>query len=731
MKCQGVPLLIGLILFFTLLCLYLLYDPVYCIVKGAGVESLNGYFSAADGTYSKIVVESSSRLIPDVFSIFSLKRQITTPAEAILFAKGNWLMVESGKIIYHTDPAATDINIRHPPNQYWMLSNQNDSPIPSSVQCSGYSPRLQADESSNIGALLSRPVTTVLLITLCYYAYYLWKNNIEVSAVSYSYEAIIHRGEYWRIVTASFAHFDLIHLGFNCMGLYQLGLLEPIYGSIAFAYLNIALVFFTMAICLVTHYILIHRYNSTQYISQQAVGYSCVLFAWMVALSVRLVKFCPIFIFPTFCMNTLYAPLPFTIGGVSRIPFNFGPFLLLIFTQLILTRASFIGHLSGILIGYPLAWGALNFVTPIRLVLLLTIAYLAVEKLHITKYYSLYQLQVQNQGRLPPVSEVIERGQSYVNYARWKYSSILVALFMIGEAYFKVSLWDWTSLLISITFIYLAATSILCRTIMYYTSYGYIGIECTKLMIATFIFLIAVLIYQYFNLLSLWSTHRFLSTNGLSYTWLEVYSVVLAVLMLIEMVNIFYLYQMTKEIVTAQQFLQSYHWDSASLNEDWLKLKQRLCFCRGSSGNNDLELQNLEVFQQSSGTRLGNQTLPPPPSAPVRPNADQSRRERALARFEANSNATNATEIQQNVQNPLNQSQVSNQTGSSLGLGILSSLTQPGNVTTVNGVRYERIPADEIALEGDTPDPRNVIRRNSPTNGDSRKGNKALKTMEV
>ncbi len=42
-------------------------------------------------------------------------------------------------------------------------------------------------------------------------------------------------GEWWRILTAGFLHANLIHIGFNCFVLYQLGqLMEPILGRLRF-----------------------------------------------------------------------------------------------------------------------------------------------------------------------------------------------------------------------------------------------------------------------------------------------------------------------------------------------------------------------------------------------------------------------------------------------------------------------------------------------------------------
>lgn len=47
--------------------------------------------------------------------------------------------------------------------------------------------------------------------------------------------AVAH-GEWWRIVTSGFLHANLIHIGFNCWVLYQLGqLMEPVLGKLRFA----------------------------------------------------------------------------------------------------------------------------------------------------------------------------------------------------------------------------------------------------------------------------------------------------------------------------------------------------------------------------------------------------------------------------------------------------------------------------------------------------------------
>ena len=79
-----------------------------------------------------------------------------------------------------------------------------------------------------------------------------------------------------------------------------------------------------------------------------AVGYSGVLFAWMVVASLEQTHTCPIPFLPNVCFQT------YTLGEHLR--FNFGPWVQLGVAQLILPRVSFLGHLSGILCGFVLHW---------------------------------------------------------------------------------------------------------------------------------------------------------------------------------------------------------------------------------------------------------------------------------------------------------------------------------------------------------------------------------------
>lgn len=62
-------------------------------------------------------------------------------------------------------------------------------------------------------------------------------------------------------------------------------------------------------------------------------------------------------------------------------PVNLGPFLLLFLTKLVLPQSSLTGHLAGIVLGFPLAWGLLGWVTPPLLGSVLVICFLFLEGL--------------------------------------------------------------------------------------------------------------------------------------------------------------------------------------------------------------------------------------------------------------------------------------------------------------------------------------------------------------
>jgi membrane associated rhomboid family serine protease len=90
------------------------------------------------------------------------------------------------------------------------------------------------------------------------------------------------------------------------------------------------------------YHMMIQRFKVEYFRRVTTVGYSCVVFGWMTILVVKQ---------PSLKMNFFY---------VLSLLISFAPFESLIFTSIMAPQASFIGHLSGIIVGYSIAWGLIH-----------------------------------------------------------------------------------------------------------------------------------------------------------------------------------------------------------------------------------------------------------------------------------------------------------------------------------------------------------------------------------
>jgi membrane associated rhomboid family serine protease len=83
------------------------------------------------------------------------------------------------------------------------------------------------------GDLVSRPVLAITLVAINL-AVFLWDGVDTTRRLTLEggvFGPAIAAGEWWRIITSGFLHFNLVHVGFNCFLLYQLALLlEPALG---------------------------------------------------------------------------------------------------------------------------------------------------------------------------------------------------------------------------------------------------------------------------------------------------------------------------------------------------------------------------------------------------------------------------------------------------------------------------------------------------------------------
>ena len=202
-----------------------------------------------------------------------------------------------------------------------------------------------------------RPATTSVIIVCCLVWYYLHRHGLGYEDVGVSYRKAVVEGQYWRCITASFSHVSLIHLLFNMSSLWSLGVVEKMgrlnskgdteWGTACYVRYTVVMLIGTMAVVLGVTHLLIKHFKLERYEHVRTAGYSCVVFGWMTVLSVK-------------------NPTPvFSVGPVGSnisLPVNLAPFGSLIFTSIVVPQASFVGHLSGIFVGYLIAWDLFKWV---------------------------------------------------------------------------------------------------------------------------------------------------------------------------------------------------------------------------------------------------------------------------------------------------------------------------------------------------------------------------------
>ncbi|KAJ4896193.1 RHOMBOID-like protein 13 [Raphanus sativus] len=193
--------------------------------------------------------------------------------------------------------------------------------------------------------IIEKPATSCI-VTLCSLIWFLiQKKSIGYPQVGLSYETAV-QGHYWRMITSAFSHISVLHLVFNMSALWSLGVVEQLghlgLGTAYYLHYTLVLVVFSGVLVIGMYHLLIGRFKIEYFRRVTAVGYSCVVFGWMTILSVK------------------QPSSKFDLFGVLSLPISFAPFESLIFTSIIVPQASFLGHLSGILVGYAVSWGLIG-----------------------------------------------------------------------------------------------------------------------------------------------------------------------------------------------------------------------------------------------------------------------------------------------------------------------------------------------------------------------------------
>ncbi|PPS04916.1 hypothetical protein GOBAR_AA15748 [Gossypium barbadense] len=196
--------------------------------------------------------------------------------------------------------------------------------------------------------ILEKPATSCIIGICSGIWFYIQKKNIGYQHVGLSYETAIE-GHHWRVTSSAFSHISVLHLVFNMSALWSLGVIEQLdhlgLGVANYLHYTLVLVVVSGLLVLGMYHFLIQRFKIEYFRRVTAVGYSCVVFGWMTILSVKQ---------PSSKLN---------LFGFLSLPISFAPFESLIFTSIIVPQASFLGHLSGIIVGYAIAWGLIHGMT--------------------------------------------------------------------------------------------------------------------------------------------------------------------------------------------------------------------------------------------------------------------------------------------------------------------------------------------------------------------------------
>ncbi|OHT12599.1 Clan S-, family S54, Rhomboid-like serine peptidase [Tritrichomonas foetus] len=158
--------------------------------------------------------------------------------------------------------------------------------------------------------------------------------------------ALVIHGQIWRLFISQYLHSGILHLAMNMMSFTQLGVsLENRIGTLSFFY---HIFIFGFLSALLHTFIAWFMYvgGEPSHFMTGSIGFSGVLFTLVVI------------------DNSLSGPGYRSLFGLVLIPSQFYPFALLFVMQLLLRNVSFLGHLSGLIIGYLYYFDFLKFLTP-------------------------------------------------------------------------------------------------------------------------------------------------------------------------------------------------------------------------------------------------------------------------------------------------------------------------------------------------------------------------------
>ena len=174
----------------------------------------------------------------------------------------------------------------------------------------------------------------------------------SVSSGCISLQNVYYQNQWDRIILSPFLHADSFHLYYNMASfMWKARTLERHYGSIYFAYMVAIFSVLTSLVYLLLNLVIAEMFDTWSYVRTCAVGFSAVIFALKV-------------------VTTHLTPpgTSFMIG--IPIPSRLAVWAELVIISVLVPRASFVGHLAGILVGVAYVSGPLKQLMDLPLTLL-------------------------------------------------------------------------------------------------------------------------------------------------------------------------------------------------------------------------------------------------------------------------------------------------------------------------------------------------------------------------
>lgn len=193
------------------------------------------------------------------------------------------------------------------------------------------------------------PVATLSIMGLCC-SIYVYQFLLDPTLHHYTMcpRLVVYLHEYYRIITSALFHVNLMHIGMNMMSTLAIGTsLERRCGTLYQMTTVLWGILLTSAVYIFAAWLPYAMFGYANWMSGHSVGFSGVIFQ----------------------LSVLEASLhpegsSRSVFGLFRVPSKAYPWALLVALQFIMPQVSFLGHLSGILVGTLQGYGMLDVVLP-------------------------------------------------------------------------------------------------------------------------------------------------------------------------------------------------------------------------------------------------------------------------------------------------------------------------------------------------------------------------------